>query len=285
MGINCSTGYLAIIGYPLGHSLSPLMYNELFRRLHLNYLYLPFATHPEDLEQVLNALKALNFIGFNVTIPFKQKVIPLLDELSDEARACQAVNLVKKEGKLLKGYNTDGAGLVRGLEENGISPRGRVMFIGAGGAARSIAWAMARKGMLKAYFLDIDHEQAESMATFITSQCSVPASAALMTPENFADICPQIDMLINCSPVGMLPGIDEAPVENLELLNHDTIVCDIIYNPRRTKLLRMAQSRGLKTIDGWPMFINQALLTLEILLEQSFEARELEEGISHYVQV
>jgi shikimate dehydrogenase len=157
MGINCSTGYLAIIGYPLGHSLSPLMYNELFRRLHLNYLYLPFATHPEDLEQVLNALKALNFIGFNVTIPFKQKVIPLLDELSDEARACQAVNLVKKEGKLLKGYNTDGAGLVRGLEENGISPRGRVMFIGAGGAARSIAWAMARKGMLKAYFLDIDH--------------------------------------------------------------------------------------------------------------------------------
>jgi shikimate dehydrogenase len=186
---------------------------------------------------------------------------------------------------LLKGYNTDGAGLVRGLEENGISPRGRVMFIGAGGAARSIAWAMARKGMLKAYFLDIDHEQAESMATFITSQCSVPASAALMTPENFADICPQIDMLINCSPVGMLPGIDEAPVENLELLNHDTIVCDIIYNPRRTKLLRMAQSRGLKTIDGWPMFINQALLTLEILLEQSFEARELEEGISHYVQV
>ncbi|NLO21543.1 MAG: shikimate dehydrogenase [Syntrophomonadaceae bacterium] len=284
MEINCSTRYMAIIGCPLEHSLSPIMYNGLFRSRQLNYVYLPFATQPEQLEQVLNSFRALNFIGFNVTIPFKQKVIPFLDELSDEARACQAVNLVKKEGLLLKGYNTDGAGLLRGLKENGIDPQGRVMFVGAGGAARSIAFAMARAGMLKADFLDIDYGQAEAMAHFIATQSSVPASAALMTQENFARLAAQTDILINCSPVGMSPRVDEAPVESLDRLNHDAVVCDIIYNPRRTKLLQMAQSRGLKTIDGLPMFINQALLTLEILLKQSFEAQEMEEVISRYVQ-
>lgn len=284
MEINCATGYLAIIGYPLDHSLSPLMYNGLFLRRRLNYVYLPFVTQPEQLEEVLNSFRALGFVGFNVTIPFKQKVIPFLDVLSDAARACQAVNLVKKEGQLLKGYNTDGAGLVRGLQENGVSPRGRVMFIGAGGAARAIAFAMAQAGMLKADFLDIDYGQAEAMAHFITTQTSVPASAALMTTENFVRLAPQTDILINCSPVGMSPRVDAAPVDSLDLLNRNTVVCDIIYNPRRTKLLQMAQSRGLKTVDGLPMFINQALLTLEVLLEECFESRELEEVISQYVQ-
>lgn len=284
MEINCSTGYLAIIGCPLGHSLSPLMYNSLFNLHNLNYVYLPFESQPEQLEEVLNSIRTLNFIGFNVTIPFKQKVISFLDGLSDEARACQAVNLVKKEGRFLKGYNTDGAGWVRGLKENGVSPRGRVVFIGAGGAARAIAWAMARAGMLRAEFLDIDYGQAEAMAHFITTQTSVPASASIMNQENFARLAPQIDILVNCSPVGMAPRVDEAAVESLERLNPDAVVCDIIYNPRQTKLLQMAQARGLKTINGLPMFINQAVLTLEILLNHSFAAQELEEVISRYVQ-
>lgn len=284
MDINCDTKCLAIIGNPLGHSLSPLMYNRLFSRRALNCVYLPFETDSEELEQVLNSLKTLNFTGFNVTIPFKQKVIPFMDELSDEARACQAVNLVKKQGAILKGYNTDGQGFVRGLQEAGISPGGRVIFIGAGGAARAIAYQMGRVGMERADFLDLDYGQAQMMAEFIACESGLPASAALMTRDNFIDIAPRADLLINCSPVGMWPKVDASPLESLEGLKQDAVVCDIIYNPRPTRLLKMAQSRGMKTVDGLPMFINQALLTLEILLEQSFSPKEMEEVIAPYVK-
>ncbi len=284
MEINCKTRYLAIIGNPLGHSLSPFMYNRLFRNRKLNCIYMPFEVQDLDLEKVLKSLQILNFTGFNVTIPFKQMVIPFLDELSDEARACQAVNLIKNEGGLLKGYNTDGQGFVRGLVQAGIIPRGRVVFIGAGGAARSIAYEMARAGMLRVDFLDIDHLQAENMAEFISSQTGIPASAAVMNQTAFERLAPDTDIVINCSPVGMSPGVDASPVESLAMIKNDAVICDIIYNPRRTKLLKMAESNGLQIINGLPMFINQALLTLEILLNESFAAAELEEVVAPHVK-
>ncbi len=284
MDISCHTRYLAIIGNPLGHSLSPVMYNRLFHKRKLNCIYLPFETQGHDLEKVLKSLKTLEFTGFNVTIPFKQKVIPFLDELSEEARACQAVNLIKNEGGLLKGYNTDGQGFVRGLTQAGITPRGRVIFIGAGGAARSIAYEMARSGVRRVDFLDIDYGQAENMAGFISSQAGIQAYPALMNQAAFNDLAPDTDILINCSPVGMFPKVDASPVESLAKIKKKAVICDIIYNPRQTKLLKMAASQGIKTIDGLPMFINQALLTLEILLDESFAAAELEEVVAPYVK-
>lgn len=284
MEINCRTKYLAIIGNPLGHSLSPLMYNTLFRKKNLNCIYLPFESQVNDLEHVLKSLKTLNFVGFNVTIPFKEKVIPFLDQLSEEAGACQAVNLIKNEGGLLKGYNTDGQGFVRGLLQAGIIPRGRVVIIGAGGAAKSIAYAMAGAGMKRVDFLDIDFGQAKRMAKFISSQTGIEAFPALMNQAAFNELAPKSDIVINCSPVGMFPQVDSSPVESLEGMREETVICDIIYNPRPTKLLKMAKSKGIIAIDGLPMFINQALLTLEILLQQSFAASELEEVVAPYVK-
>ncbi|KUG05061.1 shikimate 5-dehydrogenase i alpha [hydrocarbon metagenome] len=284
MDINCHTRLLAIIGNPLGHSLSPFMYNRLFDKRKLNCIYMPFEIQAVDLEKGLKSLQTLNFAGFNVTIPFKQMVIPFLDELSEEAQACQAVNLVKNEGGVLKGYNTDGQGFVRGLIQAGIFPRGRTVFIGAGGAARSIAYEMARAGMLRVDFLDIDYLQAETMAEFISSQTGIPASAAVMNQAAFDRLAPDTDILINCSPVGMSPGVDASPLASLEQIKKDAVICDIIYNPRQTKLLKMAESHNLKTINGLPMFINQALLTLEILLDESFAAAELEEAVAPHVK-
>ncbi len=284
MDINCHTKYMAIIGNPLGHSLSPVMYNGLFHQRKLNCIYLPFESQADDLENVLKSLKTLHFIGFNVTIPFKQKVIPFLDELSSAARACQAVNLIKNEGGLLKGYNTDGQGFVRGLIQSGVTPRGRVIFIGAGGAARSIAYEMARAGVLRVDFLDIDYQQAENMAEFISTQTGIQAFPALMNQAVFNELAPDTDIVINCSPVGMFPRVDASPLESLVGIRTETVICDIIYNPRKTKLLDMAESNGLKTVDGLPMFINQALLTLEILLQESFAAAELEEVVGYYIK-
>ncbi len=284
MDINSYTSYLAIIGNPLRHSLSPVMYNQLFQQRKMNYIYLPFETRADELEKVVKSLKTLNFLGFNVTIPYKQMVIPFLDQLSEEARACQAVNLVKNEAGLLKGYNTDGQGFVKGLIQSGVNPRGRVIFIGAGGAARSIAYEMARAGMIRADFMDLDYQQAQKMAEFITSQTGRQAFPALMNQSVFKQLGPDADIVINCSPVGMFPIINASPLEDLAGIRKETIICDIIYNPRKTKLLKMAEANGLQTVGGLPMFINQALLTLEILLPESFDAAELEEVVAHYIQ-
>jgi len=284
MDINSRTQYLGIIGNPLGHSLSPFMYNELFAKKGLNYLYLPFEAAVSELENVLKGLKTLNFKGFNVTIPFKQAVIPYLDELSEEAAACQAVNLIKNEGGILTGYNTDGRGFVRGLQDAGISPAGRVIIIGAGGAAQAVSYAIARAGMTHADILDLDIKRSRELADFITANTAVSAAALHMQQEAFDEIAPCADMIINCSPVGMYPQIGASPLTNMAMIRKETIVCDIIYNPAQTRLLKMAETRGNKTAGGLPMFINQALLTLEILLDESFTSTELEGVVSRHVR-
>jgi shikimate dehydrogenase len=283
MIINAGTKYLGIIGNPLGHSLSPVMYNDFFRKRNLNYIYLPFEVSESQLGSALNGLKVLGFKGFNVTIPFKQSVIPFLDELSVEAKACQAVNLVINENGKLKGYNTDGQGFLKGIIDAGINPAARVLFIGAGGAAKSIAFELAGAGMMRADFLDLDPNKAEVMANFISKSTGIEAYSGLMSQVLFNERAGDADIIINCSPAGMHPDINVSPVEDFTAVRKDTVFCDIIYNPLKTKLLQLAEAHGNLTINGLPMFINQALLTLVKLLEENLVYADLEEVLYKYI--
>jgi shikimate dehydrogenase len=265
MRINTDTQYLGLFGNPVAHSLSPLLHNYILQEMGYNYIYLPFAIPRERLKDAVNAIRGLNFRGVNVTIPHKEAVIPYLDDISPAAAACGAVNVISNENGRLRGYNTDGAGFIASLQEAGVPLQGRALFIGAGGAARSLAASLAAEGISQLDFIDIDLPRAETLADSLALS-HVSAAAYLMSKDKITELASLCNIIINCTPIGMYPAIDESPVATLDMLQPGTVVCDIIYNPLNTRFLAMGQARGLKTINGLSMFVNQAALSLEIWL-------------------
>lgn len=265
MSVTAHTRVIGLYGYPLKHTLSPLMHNAVFRSLNLPYIYLPFEIFPHNLKEAVNAVKSLNLLGINVTIPFKEEIIGYLDDLSEEARACMAVNLVKNEEGRLTGYNTDGQGFLESLNEEKVNLTGKALLIGAGGAARAISYTMARSGFEEICFLDLNPDKAGELAGFIGEKTGIKTDAGMMSQKVFDEKACDADIVINCSPVGMYPQIKASPVENLECLPSHAVVCDIVYNPLKTLFLKKAEAKGHKTINGLGMFVHQGALTLKIL--------------------
>lgn len=280
MDINADTILLGIFGNPIRQSLSPLMHNQVLRKMGYNCIYYPFKIDPPDLKNAVTAIKSLGIRGVNVTIPFKTAVIEYLDEIAAEALSCCAVNLIKNEKGRLIGYNTDGNGFLKALIEAGVKTDCRILFIGAGGAARSIAYTLAVNGAQELYFLDIKRQIAADLADFITTATAVTAQAEEMSEKNFTALSRKADIIINCSPIGMYPHNQESPVSTLEV-NKDTVICDIVYNPLKTRFLAMAEEKGLKTVNGLSMFVNQGALTLEILLGRMPPVDYMQEVLRH----
>ncbi|MDD4170603.1 MAG: shikimate dehydrogenase [Syntrophomonas sp.] len=265
MIVNHQTALMGIIGNPLGHSLSPLMHNSTLAKMGLNYVYLPLQVAPGCLRASLEGLRALNFIGVNVTVPYKKEVIQFLDELSPEASACEAVNLIRNKNGHLVGYNTDGRGFMASLEEEGIQSIHRVIMIGAGGAAYSIAYELSSAGAEQIDILDIEQDKAAALAEFVNQLPGGKASGMRMNDELFIHLSAQADLVINCTPVGMFPNIKGTPVSSLDKVRGAAVIYDLIYNPLVTRFLAMAEARQLKTINGSSMLVHQGALTLEIL--------------------
>lgn len=284
MHIDIQTTKLGLIGRPLKHSLSPLMHNLTFKHMGLNCVYLPLEIQPERLAEAVEAVRSLNFRGLNVTIPFKENVIPYLDALSPEAAACGAVNVISNENGRLIGYNTDGRGFVASLTEAGFTIEGNAVFVGAGGAARSVAYELAQAGISRIEFLDLNILRAASLAEFIEEKTPCKSSAHIMNQAVFNRLGEQAAFIVNCSPVGMYPNTENSPVTSVENLSSQTILCDIIYNPLQTKFLRLGQQQGLRTMNGLPMFIHQGALTLEILLGQKPPLAYMKEVVGNELQ-
>lgn len=263
MLIDTATRLVGIIGNPLKQSLSPVMQNSTLQKMGLNYVYLPFVIEPDQLESTIKAVRVLDIAGLNVTIPYKQMIIPWLDNLSEEARMCGAVNVIKNINGKITGYNTDGKGFLASLHEQEIPVKGKAVFIGAGGAARSVAYSLGANGIEHIDFLDIDKKQAAETAAWI-KQKGFSSNGLLMNSDNFAQLSRDADFIINASPIGMHPGIDVSPVADLDQVKKDCTVCDLIYNPYTTRFLKMAEQLGLKTVKGLSMFVHQGALTLEI---------------------
>lgn len=264
--IHKNSALLGILGNPVHHSLSPLMHNAVFNKLGIQAVYLPFEVARDRLGEAAKGLRALGFCGVNVTIPFKEEIISYLDDLSPEAALYQAVNVVAIENQKMVGYNTDGPGFIMALQEAGAAQPKRCLLLGAGGAARSITIALAQTGARQITILDIDEAKADQLAEFVSSQTNSVCSAAKAERAAFHKAAADADLIVNCTPVGMFPRVEDSPVESLEALPSQAVVCDIIYNPLETRLLAMAREKGLKTINGLPMFVHQGALTLKILL-------------------
>lgn len=281
MEINADTIYLGLLGNPVGHSLSPRLHNAVFADMGINALYLPFSLQASQLGQALYGLQSLGFRGVNVTIPFKESVVPYMDELSLEARDCGAVNVIHFKNNKMIGHNTDGAGFIQALREVDVPINGRAIILGAGGAARSIVASLARAGMNELEIFDIEARRAKHLASLIPNSSGTSIRGSLLTEADFSRSARESNMIINCSPVGMYPRVNAAPVKHLNSVQPHTVIVDIIYNPEETKFLQLGRQQGCKILNGVSMFVNQAALTLQILLGISPAVGFMKEVVHH----
>ena len=254
-----------LIGYPLGHSLSPCMHNTAFRALDVEAVYELFPLKEDEVESFIKGLRKQDshIFGLNVTVPYKEKVIPFLDALSPFAEKVGAVNtIVVDENKKLIGHNTDGPGFWSHLTELGFDPEAkRVALIGAGGAARAIiaVLCLMDKCPENIRLYDIDFEKADYLVDDLGGRID---TGIVTVVKSVDDLNIEIaDLLINATPVGLKPS-DPTLFEE-ELLHPDMLVYDLIYNPRETKLLAMAKERGAQVSNGLGMLFYQGVLAFE----------------------
>ncbi|MBE9536897.1 MAG: shikimate dehydrogenase [Proteobacteria bacterium] len=261
--ISASTKFCAVIGNPISHSLSPAIHNAAFQELGLDFVYL--ACRVEDVKGALAGMRALeNFRGLSVTIPHKIEIMKYCDEINDVDRSIGSINTVIHEGDKLLAMGTDGPGALKALTDAGLAMDGKtILMLGAGGAARAIAFTLARDTKaVEITLLDLNESTLKGLASDLNAGTSTRISSALMTEAALAEAMERADIIINCTPVGMHPNVD-ASVVPVELFRPGQAVFDVVYTPLQTKLLRDAASKGLKTVSGVEMFINQAALQFE----------------------
>lgn len=260
------TKLLGIIGNPIEHSISPQLHNTITSQFGLDFIYIPFRVEPQHLEQAVNGLKALNFEGFNVTIPYKQEILKYINEVSKEALMMGAVNTIKNINGKLYGYNTDAEGFVRSFkEEAGTGFKGKVVsIIGAGGAARAMAVKIAIGEAEKIYIINRTLSSAEDIADIINKNISAVAFGLSVQDKKAAGLISESDIVINTTSVGMIPEVDKSPVSGEAEFSSNQIVYDVIYNPTKTRFLSEAEKKGCKIINGLGMLFYQGVTAYEI---------------------
>ena len=261
--IGTGTQICAIIGNPVSHSLSPAIHNAAFAALGLNFVYVAFRV--EDVRQALAGIRALeNFRGLSVTIPHKLEAMKYVDEVAPVDRHIGSINTVINDNGKLTGFGTDGPGALKAFRDAGETVAGKnVLMLGAGGAARAIAFTLARDaGPSEINILDIDGPTVARLATDLTAGTDAVIRSEVMTDKALANAMGTADIIIHCTPVGMHPKENASLVPEI-LFRPGQVVFDAVYNPLETRLLREAKACGLMVISGVEMFINQAVLQFE----------------------
>lgn len=241
-----------VIGYPVGHSLSPLMHNLAFRELTLKAVYGTFEVKPEDLEVAIKGVKALNIKGLSVTVPHKEEVIKFLDEVEDKALEIGAVNTILNEKGKLKGFNTDWIGFLKALEEEGIEVKNKkVVILGAGGASKAVVYAVKMAQAREIEIFNRTYEKALELA----QKFGIKAKPWEDLKEAFGDL------IIQTTSVGLNSW--ESPVEK-EVLTRFKVAFDLVYTPLKTKFLSLAEKVGCVAIDGLRMLLYQGIEQFKI---------------------
>ncbi|MEW5822051.1 MAG: shikimate dehydrogenase [Cyanobacteriota bacterium] len=257
---------LGIIGYPLKHSLSPIMHNPALKHTGIEGSYQPFETKPENLELAVKDFISRGYSGYNVTIPFKIDIIKYLDNITEEAKAAGAVNtvIISPSGKTL-GDNTDVYGFMAAFDKDDFEflTGKNAAIIGSGGAARAVGTALIKMNLAKITIFSRTFKNTAATVETLNIINHNNISIIANTIDNI-DI-DNVDLLINCSPVGMYPDTNKCPVEKklIDQLNPDCIVYDLIYRPQETLLIKYARSNNLKTISGDEMLVQQGAMAFE----------------------
>ncbi len=253
--IGPETARFAVLGQSLPHTWSPYIHNSLFDAAGLDAVYLPVAVPPERLGSVTDVFRSC-FSGFNVTIPYKEKILPFLDDIDEAAQVCGAVNTVEIRNGRMIGHITDGLGMLRAIEEKGVEThQADVLILGGGGAARVAGYAfLSRGGRVTFAVRDAQKGNALAHALAQTQQDGLRR----LSVRPLADCAEAHDILINCTPVGMYPHVDACPV-SADAIARCRAVFDAVYNPRETRLLTLARQNGLPAIEGLGMLFYQAV--------------------------
>jgi shikimate dehydrogenase len=264
---------LGLIGHPIAHSLSPWIHNQLMDQQGIEGKYELLDIQPEEFDEDMKVLKQKNLHGFNVTVPYKEKVIPYLDELDQSAKQLGAVNTVKKTESGWVGYNTDGQGFVHSLRARfpDLFEKGRkALILGSGGAARGIFEALTRAGLDAVDVANRTMTRAEELI----KQIPANSRAKALTLEQAMDTLGEYDLIVQTTTVGMSPDENNA-ILSLEHLTKGTVVSDIVYRPMKTKFLEEAESRGARLHYGHEMLLQQAVYAFQIWTETVPEALPL----------
>jgi shikimate dehydrogenase len=281
VAVTGKTKVVGIIGYPIEHSLSPIMQNSAFAAAFLDYIYLPFAVPPEKLEAAVNGLRALGVSGFNVTIPHKTAIISLLDRLDESAEAAGAVNTVKMTGSSLVGYNTDGDGLIDALssELDYIPGSEQILVIGAGGAARGGIAALCRAGAGKILICNRSLDNAYSIKSAMNSR--YPGTEIdVATPEQLSEKQLQASsLLLNTTPLGMKG--EEIEHINISFLPASAKVYDMVYSKSATPLVERALASFIPAVNGIGMLVAQGELAFKIWTGQNAPKGVMRGALDH----
>ncbi|HGM3656790.1 TPA: shikimate dehydrogenase [Clostridioides difficile] len=263
MEISGRTGLFALIGTPVGHSKSPVMYNYSFKKLDLDYRYLAFDITIDKVKEALLAIKTFNIKGANVTMPCKSAVTEYMDELSPAARIIGACNTIVNDNGKLVGHITDGVGYVRNLKENGVEVKGKkITIMGAGGAATAIQVQCALDGAREISIFnpkDDFYKRAEQTVENIKKdvpECVVNLYDLEDTNKLYEEI-ESSDILTNATLIGMKPYDNETNIKDTSVLRKDLVVTDVVYNPKKTKMIEDVEANGCKAIGGLGMLLYQ----------------------------
>ena len=261
MNIKGSTNIVGLIGHPVEHSFSPPMHNAAFAELGLDYAYVAFDVNPDDLKSAVDGAKSLNIRGFNVTIPHKIEVMQYLDELDEVARLIGAVNTI--DFKNLKGYNTDGIGAVRAIEEVTSIKDKNVVVAGAGGASRAISFYLAKFGAGSMTILNRNANKAKDLAGDVLKSDLIGDVGADSISE-IDSYLKDADILVDTTPLGMDPHINDEPIAKSDAMHDGLVVFDAVYNPNETVLLKEAIKAGAKPVYGIKMLLYQGAESFKI---------------------
>lgn len=262
--VNYKAELVGVFGYPVAENPTIVMQEAAFRALDLNWRYLTIEVRPADLADAMQALRAFNMQGINLTIPHKVEVLQYLDEVSDDARLMGAVNTVRRQGDRLIGENTDGKGFLVSLRnEARVDPAGKnVVVLGAGGAARAMTVELALSGASHITVVNRSSDRGLALVDLLNTKTEtragfVPWSGPYAIPAG-------TDVLVNATSIGLYPDITARPEIDYDSISPSMVVCDVIPNPPRTPFLLEAESRGARTLDGLGMLVAQGAIGFEM---------------------
>ena len=284
MRITGKTKLLGVIGHPIAHSLSPLMHNAALAEMGADFVYLPFAISPENLEQTIKGFAAIGLQGFSITIPHKQTIMPLLNEVSEVAQAIGAVNTVWRTDQGWSGTNTDAEGFLaplRSIQRDW--SQSVAVILGNGGAARAVVAGCVELGCAEIHVVGRDAQKLEVFSQSWNRSVGLQVHAWETLPK----LLPRADLLVNATPIGMSPQIEKSPLTSAEAdqLKVGVTAYDLIYTPNPTLFLRQVSDRGGVAIDGLEMLIQQGAAALKIWTQQSVPVETMRQALRHHLRL
>ena len=269
----------ACFGDPVDENPTGVIEEAGYEALGLNYRYLTVRVEKDRLPDAVNGARAMGFRGFNLTIPHKVAVIPLLDELTEAARLIGAVKTVVSENGKLIGENTDGKGFLTSLRENGIDPAGKtVTLLGAGGAARAVSIELALAGARQINIINRSEARGAELASSVSEKTK--AAAVYLPWIRQIRIPAETDILVQCTNIGLFPDVTGKPDVDYDSLRPGMVAADVVFNRPETPFLQEAARRGLKTITGLGMLVNQAALNFRLWTDAEAPVRVMTEALA-----